>query len=61
MAGTPDRSILRPTGPDRAPPLSKIDQHDAVLFDDADQQDEADDGDDAEIDVDRHQLQERSR
>src|SRR6202165_1296008 len=35
--------------------LGKIDQHDAVLLDDADQQYEADDRDHAQIDVNRHQ------
>ena len=40
--------------------LSEIDQHDAVLLDDADQQDDADDRDHAEIEMNRHQQQQRA-
>ena len=39
----------------------EIDQHDAVLLDDADQQDDADDRDHAEIEVSRHQQQQCSQ
>ncbi len=38
----------------------KIDQHDAVLLDDADQQDDADQRDHAQIEVKRHEQQERA-
>ena len=40
--------------------LGKIDQHDAVLLDDADEQDDADDRDHAQIVVNRHQQQQRA-
>src|SRR5882724_12209978 len=40
--------------------LGEIDQHDAVLLDDADQQDDADDRDYAEIVMNRHQQQQRT-
>ena len=39
---------------------SKIDQHDAVLLDDADEQDDANDRDHAQIVVNRHQQQQRA-
>src|ERR1700730_14426390 len=40
--------------------LGKIDQHDAVLLDDADEQYDADDRDHAQIEVNRHQQQQRA-
>jgi hypothetical protein len=38
----------------------EVDDHDAVLLDDADQEDDADDGDDAEVAAGEHQRQERA-
>src|ERR1700731_2620425 len=40
--------------------LGKIDQHDAVLLDDADEQYDADDRDHAQVEVNRHQQQQRA-
>src|SRR5882672_4144374 len=40
--------------------LGKIDQHDAVLLDDADEQYDADDRDHAQVIVNRHQQQQRA-
>src|SRR5712672_1473638 len=40
--------------------LGKINQHDSVLLDDTDEQDEADNRDYAQVDVNRHQQQQRA-
>ena len=40
--------------------MREVDQHDAVLLDDADQQDDADHGDQAEIEAEQHQRGERA-
>ena len=39
---------------------SKVDHHDRVLFDDADQQNDADDRDHVEVDLEQHQRKHRS-
>jgi hypothetical protein len=51
---------LLPSGPRSVRCASEIDQHDAVLFDDADEQDDANDCDHAQVAVNGHEQHQRT-